>query len=67
LPNGVTRTIVVTIKWATDSGAARSIPAGARPEDWRIALDLIRTGKVTMDPLVSDASFLPLENIQDAF
>ena len=40
---------------------------GTRPEDWRIALDLIRTGKVTMDPLVSDASFLPLENIQRAF
>ena len=40
---------------------------GARPEDWRIALDLIRTGKVAMDPLVSDASFLPLENIQEAF
>ena len=40
---------------------------GTRPEDWRIALDLIRTGKVTMDPLVSDASFLPLENIQGAF
>ena len=37
------------------------------PEDWRIALDLIRTGKVTMDPLVSDASFVPLENIQGAF
>ena len=27
MPNGVKRTIVVTIKWATDSGAARSIPA----------------------------------------
>ena len=40
---------------------------GTLPEDWRIALDLIRNGKVTMDPLVSDASFLPLENIERAF
>jgi len=40
---------------------------GARPEDWRIALDLIRSGKVSMDPLVSDAGFLPLDDIQEAF
>jgi (R,R)-butanediol dehydrogenase/meso-butanediol dehydrogenase/diacetyl reductase len=40
---------------------------GTRPEDWRIALDLIRSGKVSMDPLVSDAGFLPLDDIQEAF
>ena len=40
---------------------------GTQPEDWRIALDLIRAGKVSMKPLVSEASFLPLDNIQEAF
>ena len=40
---------------------------GTQTEDWRIALDLIRSGKVTMEPLVSEASFLPLDEIQGAF
>lgn len=40
---------------------------GTQPRDWRIALDLIRSGKVTMEPMTSEASFLPLEGIQDAF
>ena len=40
---------------------------GAQPEDWRIALELIRAGKVSMEPLVSEASFLPLDGIQEAF
>ena len=40
---------------------------GSRPEDWQISLDLIRSGKVTMEPLVSEASFLPLDEIQGAF
>lgn len=40
---------------------------GTQPEDWRIALDLIRSGRVTMEPLVSEASFLPLDGIQEAF
>ncbi len=40
---------------------------GTQPQDWRIALDLIRSGKVTMEPLVSEASYLPLDDIQGAF
>ena len=40
---------------------------GSQPEDWRIALDLIKSGRVTMDPLVSEASFVPLSEIQGAF
>ena len=40
---------------------------GTQPEDWRIALDLIKSGRVTMDPLVSEASFVPLSEIQGAF
>ena len=40
---------------------------GSRPEDWRIALELIGSGKVDMRPLLSDAGFIPLEGIQEAF
>ena len=40
---------------------------GTTPNDWRIALELIRAGTVSMEPLVSEASFLPLSDIQDAF
>jgi (R,R)-butanediol dehydrogenase/meso-butanediol dehydrogenase/diacetyl reductase len=40
---------------------------GLTPQDWRIALELIRVGTVSMEPLVSEASFLPLADIQDAF
>ena len=40
---------------------------GTQPRDWRIALDLMRSGKVTTQPLVSEASYLPLDDIQGAF
>ncbi len=40
---------------------------GSRPIDWRISLDLMKSGQVTMEPLVSEASFLPLDEIQGAF
>ena len=40
---------------------------GSLPEDWRISLELIRSGKVNMDPLLSEAGFIPLEGIQEAF
>lgn len=40
---------------------------GARSEDWRIALDLLASGKVTLEPLLSDAGFIPLDDIQEAF
>ena len=40
---------------------------GLRPEDWRISLELMQSGQVTMEPLVSEASFLPLDEIQGAF
>ena len=40
---------------------------GSNPEDWLIALDLIRVGKVEMGPLLSEASFIPLSDIQNAF
>ena len=36
------------------------------PEDFQIALDLIKSGKVTMQPLLSEASFIPLEEIKQS-
>ena len=40
---------------------------GSQPEDWRISLELMQSGQVTLEPLVSEASFLPLDEIQGAF
>ena len=40
---------------------------GARWQDFRVAMDLIRTGKITIAPMVSEAGFIPLEDIQSAF
>ena len=40
---------------------------GTLPEDWRIALDLMRTGRVSVDHMLSGANFVPLEGIQGAF
>ncbi len=38
-----------------------------RPEDWRIALELMRQGEVTVDPLLDESGFIPLDDIQQAF
>jgi (R,R)-butanediol dehydrogenase/meso-butanediol dehydrogenase/diacetyl reductase len=40
---------------------------GGDPEDWKTALDLIAAGKVTMEPLLSGTSFVPMDEIQSAF
>lgn len=37
------------------------------PEDWRTALELVQSGKISMQPLLSEASFIPLAEIQSAF
>lgn len=37
------------------------------PEDWRIALDLLSSGRISADALMSEASFINLEDIQEAF
>jgi len=39
----------------------------ADPQDWQIALELIASGKVTMEPLLSHTSFVPMDDIQAAF
>jgi threonine dehydrogenase-like Zn-dependent dehydrogenase len=40
---------------------------GSTPGDWTISLDLMGSGKVSMDPLLSESSFIPLEGIEKAF
>ncbi|MCY4559262.1 MAG: zinc-binding dehydrogenase [Chloroflexi bacterium] len=40
---------------------------GTLPEDWRIALELMRTGKVSVEHMLSGTNFVPLEGIQGAF
>jgi threonine dehydrogenase-like Zn-dependent dehydrogenase len=40
---------------------------GTQPEDWRIALELMRSGKVSVDHMLSATNFVPLEGIQGAF
>jgi 2-desacetyl-2-hydroxyethyl bacteriochlorophyllide A dehydrogenase len=40
---------------------------GSAPGDWKIALELMSTGKIDVKPLLSEASFIPLEGIQKAF
>jgi len=37
------------------------------PEDWRIALDLLASGRISADHLMSEASSIALEDIQSAF
>jgi len=39
----------------------------ADPEDWRIAMELIRRGKFRMEPLISETGFIPLDDIQQTF
>jgi len=38
-----------------------------QPEDWRIALDLMRTGRVSVEHMLTGTNFVPLEGIQGAF
>ena len=40
---------------------------GSRPDDWKRSLELMAAGKVTVGPLLSESSYIPLEGIQDAF
>jgi (R,R)-butanediol dehydrogenase/meso-butanediol dehydrogenase/diacetyl reductase len=40
---------------------------GTQPEDWRIALELMRSGKVSVNHMLSATNFVPLEGIQGAF
>ena len=39
----------------------------SRPEDWRIALNMLSTGKISGEALVTDTSIIALDDIQAAF
>ena len=39
----------------------------SQPEDWRIALELLSSGRISADALMSEASFIDLDDIQEAF
>lgn len=68
--------VLVAIPWAPVSimpvnWQAREIELitvfGAKPLDWRIGLELVRTGKINVSPLINESSFIPLDSLQDAF
>ena len=40
---------------------------GSVAEDWRIALELLASGRVSADALLSEASFIGLDDVQEAF
>jgi threonine dehydrogenase-like Zn-dependent dehydrogenase len=40
---------------------------GSRPDNWQTSIQLMRTGKVRVGPMLDESSFVPLESIQDAF
>ena len=59
-------TSVLPVDWAAREVKFQA-SFGTAPEDWRIALDLIQSGKVQMAPMLSEAGFIPLDGIQEAF
>ncbi len=68
--------VLVAIAWeptplVTPDWMAREVKLqasfGTQPEDWRVALDLIKAGRVSVEHLLSDTNFLPLDDIQAAF
>ncbi|MBI4305423.1 MAG: zinc-binding dehydrogenase [Chloroflexi bacterium] len=40
---------------------------GSGPGDWKIALGLMKSGQISMKPLLAESSFIPLESIEKAF
>lgn len=41
--------------------------AGTTPEGWHVGLELMRQGKVRVEPMLSKESYVPLQRIQEAF
>ena len=39
----------------------------SQPEDWRVALDLLASGRISGDALLSESSSIELEQIQETF
>ena len=60
------KTAVLPVDWIAREVKLQA-SFGSLPEDWRIALELMRSGKVRVGPMLSEDSFIPLEDIQQAF
>ena len=59
-------TAVVPVEWmAREVSLATTF--GTEPRDWTTALDLIRDERINMDAMVTDAGFIGLDGIQEAF
>ena len=59
-------TSVLPVDWIAREVKLQST-FGSVPDDWRIALELLGNGKMTAEPLLSEADFIPIEGIQQAF
>ena len=59
-------TSVLPVEWLGREVVLKT-SASKTPDDWGLALELIRSGKVRMEPLLSEASFVPLDGVQGAF
>lgn len=59
-------TSVTPIEWmGREISLASSF--GTSHLDWSIALDLVEEGKIDMGPMITDSSFIKLEQVQEAF
>lgn len=57
---------VIPVNWIAREIKVQAV-FGTLAEDWIIALDLMQEGKITVEPLLAETSFIPLEDIQKSF
>ena len=57
---------VLPANWMAHEVELRS-SFGSVPEDWRTSLELVRSGGVRMGPMLTEAGFIPIDEIQQAF
>ncbi len=59
-------TAVVPVDWIARDLEMTTV-LGYGPEDWQVGFDLIRTGRVRPQAMLTEESVIPLEGIQEAF
>ena len=57
---------VLPVDWSARE-VSMQVSFSSDPDDWRIALDLFKTGKVNIGPMLSEEEIIPLDEIQSAF
>ena len=57
---------LMPVDWMTREVSFQS-SWGSLPQDWQVAVQLFENSKVSVEPLISDESFVPLEDIQQTF